>query len=65
MATNYIKNSKGQTVGYITDAGSTQYLKKQNGNVIARFDDKATYYSNGSKVGDGNLLQTLIPSLMN
>ena len=66
MAVSELRNAKGQVVGRIEgDNLGNQRLKNRNGGLIARFDGKATYYPNGTKVGDGNLLSTLIPTLMN
>ena len=69
MATNYIKNAKGQVVGYITTTGSKQTLHTSGASArtVGYFDGKATYQIDKSgvhKLGDGDMMQILIASII-
>ena len=67
--TNYIKNAKGQVVGFIDTTGNRQtlHITGASARTVGYFDGKATYQidkSGAHKLGDCNIMQILIASIM-
>lgn len=59
MSTNYIKNEKGQVVGFTQQIGNVKVYSNQKGQVISRIHDNRTYDTKGAFKGYGDQGQRL------
>jgi len=57
----YIRNGRGNTIGYILDIGSEVGAFTQSGARLGRYvpGHNATYDARGNKIGNGNQLMRL------
>lgn len=55
----YICDMHG-TIGELQKSGSTQYLYDGRGATLGKFDGYSTYDADGQKIGEGNLLFSLL-----
>ncbi len=63
MATNYLRDKNGSTIGKIeTASDGKQKIYDKNGSYLGEYDPKSNYTrnKNGSTVGTGNLLSSLL-----
>jgi hypothetical protein len=51
---DYIKNEKGQVVGFTQQQGNTKVYSNSNGNVVSRVNDNRTYDNKGTFKGFGD-----------
>lgn len=51
---DYIRNEKGQVVGFTQQQGNTKVYSNATGNVVARVNDNRTYDNKGSFKGFGD-----------
>ena len=51
---DYIKNEKGQVVGFTQQQGNTKVYCNANGNVVSRVNDNRTYDNKGAFKGFGD-----------
>ncbi len=56
---DYIKNEKGQVVGFIQQQGNTKGYSDAKGNVVSRIHDNRTYDNKGNFKGYGDQGQRL------
>ncbi len=55
-----LKDRYGHKIGEIRDEGSKQVIYDQYGHQKGYFDGKYTYDAYGHRIGEGNLLTTLL-----
>lgn len=60
MAIQVLKDRVGRKIGEIRTNGSRQEIYDKAGRKLGYFDGKYTYDRGGRKVGEGNLLATLL-----
>ena len=58
--TQILKDSRGHVIGRIKNIGNREYIYNSQGHNLGYFDGRSTYDSRGHKIGDGNLLATLL-----
>jgi|LauGreDrversion4_2_1035121.scaffolds.fasta_scaffold275496_3 YD repeat-containing protein len=51
---DYIKNEKGQVVGFTQQQGNTKVYSDAKGNVVSRINDNRTYDKKGNFKGYGD-----------
>lgn len=56
----YIFDYNGKKIGEICSLGSKEVLLDINGRKLGEFDGRYTFDSYGRKIGEGNLLTSLI-----
>ncbi|MBR1486074.1 MAG: hypothetical protein IJ597_02325 [Synergistaceae bacterium] len=59
-APQYLRDSRGLKIGMIKTIGSRDYIYDSRGHMLGYFDGRNTYDSRGRKIGEGNLLTTLL-----
>ncbi len=58
-----LRDANGNTIGYIeTDSNGKQTLRDSHGNLLGYYDSNSNYTrdSNGTFIGEGNILTTLL-----
>ena len=55
-----LKDRTGRTIGKIRANGSRQELYDSMGKKLGYFDGRYTYDNSGRRIGEGNLLATLL-----
>ena len=55
-----IRNRKGQKVGEVRQIGTRQVVRDSKGKKLGDYDGRNTRDSKGRKVGQGNLLTSLL-----
>ena len=50
----YIKNEKGQVIGFTQQQGNIKVYSDANGNVVSRIHDNRTYDNKGNFKGQGD-----------
>lgn len=60
MSKEYLKDSRGRTIGTIETNGSKTIIKDDRGRTLGSFDGKVTKDDRGRTIGKGNLLTMLL-----
>jgi hypothetical protein len=55
-----LRDRNGSRIGTIKDEGNRQIIYDRNGSRLGYYDGKSTYDRTGRRVGDGNLLTSLL-----
>lgn len=55
-----LKDRSGRKIGEIRDEGAKQAIYDHSGRRLGYFDGRYTYDTSGRKIGEGNLLTTLL-----
>ena len=55
-----LKDRSGHRIGEIRDEGSKQVIFDRNGHRLGYYDGRYTYDRLGHRIGEGNLLTTLL-----
>lgn len=55
-----LRNSHGHQIGKIEDHGTYQIIRDEYGHNCGKYDGRYTYDEHGHRVGEGNLLTSLL-----
>ena len=56
-----LKDRLGRMLGYIEDRGGRKEIRDRLGRMLGYYDGKYTYDRLGHRIGQGDLLTTLLP----